>query len=201
MDRVPKAAPQTRVMRYNDGAVFLHWLTAVVVVAQVAVGFAFANMDRGPARASFFTTHKTLGALILVLALIRLAWRLANPPPPYPPELSHWERIAGVWNHRLFYILLVALPLTGLLAVSGGASPQGRTTTPLLGGVPLPLIPGVSDDAGSKAGSAHIVLVFITLALLALHIAAAIKHQAERNRAAGRMPPFRAASERAVPRP
>jgi len=193
--------PQQRPLRYNNGAVLLHWLTALVVVAQVIVGFMFVNMERGPTRSEMFTVHKTLGATILLLALVRLAWRVANPPPPYPPELSRWERVAATWNHRIFYVLLIALPLTGLLAVSGGASTDGRTTTPLLGGIPLPLIPGVSKDAGGQAGSAHVVLVFITLALLILHIAAALKHQVQRNRAAGRMPPFKALGEEAVPAP
>ena len=72
MASVPDAVPQQRLQRYNNGAVLLHWLTALVVVAQVVVGFVFAAMERGPARGELFTVHKTIGATILVLALIRL---------------------------------------------------------------------------------------------------------------------------------
>jgi cytochrome b561 len=199
MASVPEATPQERLLRYNNGAVLLHWLMASIVVGQVIVGFTFAGMERGPVRADLFTIHKTLGATILLLALIRLAWRLAHPPPPFPTDLPRWERIASVWTHRAFYLLLVALPFTGLMAVSGGASVAGRTTTPLLGGVPLPLIPGISEDAGERVGGVHELLVFLTLALLVLHVAAALKHQIQRNRAAGRMPPFRTAGERSCP--
>lgn len=201
MASVPEATPQKRLLRYNDGAVVLHWLTALIVVAQVVVGFTFANMERGPARGDLFTVHKTLGATILVLALVRLGWRLAHPPPPFPLELPKWERIASVWTHRTFYVLLILLPLTGLMAVSGGATVEGKTTTPLLGGIPLPLVPGISDDAGEQIGGVHEILVFVTLAILILHVAAAIKHQLERNRAAGRMPPFKATDENPVPSP
>lgn len=196
---VPEAVPQNRVLRYNNGAVFLHWLTALLVVAQVGGGFLFASMANGPAKGTVFTAHKTLGATILLLGLARLAWRLANPPPPYPLEMPRWERIAGVWNHRAFYFLLVALPLTGLTAISGGASAAGRTTTALLGGMSLPLIPGISKSAGEIADNLHVTLVWTTLALLVLHIGAAVKHQVERNRAAGRMPPFKTPGERALP--
>lgn len=199
MASVPEATPQERLLRYNNGAVLLHWLTALIVVAQVIVGFTFAGMERGPARGDLFTVHKTLGAIILLLALIRLGWRLAHPPPPFPIELARWERIASVWTHRAFYLLLILLPLTGLTAVSGGASAEGKITTPLLGGVPLPLIPGISDDAGERAGGVHELLVFVTLALLVFHVAAALKHQIQRNRAAGRMPPFKAPNEHAAP--
>ena len=65
----------------------------------------------------------------------------------------------------------------------------------------LPLIPGVSDDAGEAIGGIHELLVFVTLALLVLHVAAAFKHQIERQRAAGRMPPFRAPGEDPHPSP
>jgi cytochrome b561 len=201
MATVPEATPQERLLRYNNGAVLLHWLTALIVVAQVIVGFTFAGMERGPARGDLFTVHKTIGATILVLALVRLGWRLVHPPPPFPTELPRWERIASVWTHRAFYVLLIALPLTGLMSVSGGASAEGKTSTTLLGGIPLPLIPGVSDDAGEAIGGIHELLVFVTLALLVLHVAAALKHQIERQRAAGRMPPFRAPGEDPNPSP
>jgi cytochrome b561 len=80
--------------------------------------------------------------------------------------------------------------LTGLIAVSG------RTEgwfTPLIGGLPLPVVPGISEGTGGISGDVHIVLVITTLALLVLHIGAALKHQFfVPNRSAGRMPPFRA---------
>jgi len=195
MVSVPEATPQLQLLRYNNGAVLLHWLMALIVVAQVVVGFTFANMSRGPVRGELFTLHKTLGATILVLALIRLGWRLMHPPPPFPTELARWERLASVWTHRAFYLLLIILPLTGLAAVSGGAAAEGKTSTLLLGGIPLPLIPGISKDAGGQFGDVHVLLVLVTLALLLLHVAAALWHQLQRNRAAGRMPPFTAPDE------
>lgn len=190
MTTVPHATEQRRqLLRYNNVAVAIHWITAALLVTQVYVGFMFADMARGPDRGDWFTWHKTLGAVILLLSLARLGWRLTNPPPPYPVELPRWERLAGVWNHRIFYFLLIALPLTGLATVSAGKS----GTTSLIGGIPLPLIPGIPEGAGEDLGGVHEALVFITLALIVLHIGAALKHQlADRYRMSGRMPPFRA---------
>jgi cytochrome b561 len=198
MASVPEAVPQVPIRRYSNTAVALHWITVALVLTQVVLGFAFAEfMAKGPAKAEVFAWHKTLGALILVLALIRLAYRLANPPPPFPPELPRWRRIAAVWNHRAFYFLLIVLPLTGLLAVSG-MSPNGNTT--LVGGVSIPVIPGISRETGETSGDLHVVLVFTTIALLLLHVGAAISQQFfEHDRTAGRMPPFHApGSEQAV---
>ena len=118
MATVPEATDQrSALLRYNNGAVTLHWLTVVLVLTQLYLGFTFADMARGPARSELFTWHKTVGATILVLSLIRLAWRLMHKPPPFPESLPRWERIAAVWNHRAFYLLLIALPLTGLATI------------------------------------------------------------------------------------
>jgi len=174
-------------VRYKPIVVWIHWITALFVVAQVVIGFTFANMPRGPERMEVFTWHKTIGATILVLALLRLAVRLLNPPPPYPSDFPKWERFFAVWNHRLFYVLLIALPLTGLLAVSGRAEDG---LVPLKFGLALPAVPGVPEENGF--GGVHEVLVFTTLALLVLHIGAALKNQfASSSDVADRMPPFR----------
>ena len=189
MATVPEAVPQEPIRRYINAAVAIHWTTALLVVTQVIVGFTFDNMDRGPERMQLFTWHKTIGATILLLTIARLIVRLKNPPPPFPPELPAWERQAAVWNHRAFYLLLFALPLTGLIAVSG------RTEgwfTPLVGGIPLPVVPGINEGTGDLSGDVHILLVFTTLLLLVLHIGAALKQQFfdRPGRVAGRMPPF-----------
>ena len=178
-----------QAVRYKPIVVWIHWITAALVVAQVVVGFTFAEfMERGPSRTEVFAWHKTIGATILVLALVRLAVRLLNPPPPYPTDFPKWERFLAVWNHRLFYVLLIALPLTGLAAVSGRAEDG---TVPLLFGLALPAIPGIGKENGF--GDVHVVLVFTTLALVVLHVGAALYNQfGSSTNVADRMPPFRA---------
>lgn len=176
-----------RAVRYRSLVVWIHWITALAVVAQVTIGFVFHGMPRGPERMELFTWHKTVGALILILALLRLAVRLMNPPPPYPSDFPKWERFVAVWNHRLFYLLLIALPLTGLAAVSGRAEDG---TVPLQFGLELPAIPGIAEE--NAFGDVHEVLVIVTLALLLLHVSAALYNQfGSRTNVADRMPPFR----------
>jgi len=188
MTSVPEAVPQEALRRYSNVAVAFHWVTVALVLFQLWLGFSFADMTRGPQRDHLFTWHKTVGAIILLVVLARLTYRLMNPPPPYPPELSRWERIAGTWNHRLFYLLLIAIPIGGLLAVSGHT--PGPTIT-LLGGIAIPKVPGISEALGNIAAEVHVAAVWFTIALVVLHAAAALKHQfLDKNRAAGRMPPF-----------
>ncbi len=188
-ESVPDAVPQQRILRYSNTAVAIHWVTVVLVLFQIWLGLSFVDLAQGPGRGQLFTWHKTIGALILLATIGRLTYRLMNPPPPFPTDLPKWERVTAVWNHRLFYILLIGLPIGGLVAVSGKAK---GPTTPLLGGVPLPVIPGVSEEMGEIVGGIHSLLAFVLIALIALHVAAALKHQFfDRAPAAGRMPPFR----------
>jgi cytochrome b561 len=188
MASVPEAVPQEPVRRYSNVAVTFHWVTVALVVTQAILGFWFDNIGPGPTRAELFTWHKTVGPLILLITLARLWYRLRNPPPPFTPELPRWERIAAVWNHRLFYFLLIVMPLLGLTAVS--ARTHGPFTT-LAFGIPFPVIPGVSRDLGETAGDLHADLAFVLVALILVHIAAALKQQFyDHWRLAGRMPPF-----------
>jgi cytochrome b561 len=188
-DRAIEAREQVPLRRYSNVAVTFHWLTAALVLFQIWLGFSFAEMERGPEQADLFTWHRTIGALILLVVLARLTYRLLNPPPPYPPQLPFWERVTGTWNHRLFYLLLIAMPIGGLLAVSGRA--KGPTIT-LLGGIAIPKVPGISEGLGEIAGDVHKLAAWLLVALIVLHVAAALKHQfVDHNRVAGRMPPFK----------
>lgn len=189
-DRAIEAQDQHPLRRYSNVAVTFHWVTVLLVLFQLWLGFSFADMAQGPDRSNLFMWHRTVGAIILLTALARLTYRLMNPPPPYPPQLPRWERVAGTWNHRLFYLLLIALPIGGLLAVSGHT--QGPTIT-LAGGIAIPKVPGISPELGEIAGDIHVAAVWVLIALMVVHVGAALKHQfADHNRAAGRMPPFQA---------
>ncbi len=172
-------------VRYSHGAATFHWLTVILVLAQIYVGFRFGDLPKGPARMEMFTIHKTLGATILIVTLLRLGYRLANPPPPYPAAMPRWDRRLAVWSHRIFYAALIALPLTGLIAVSGRAK---SGLVDLMWGLKIPALP-IGD--GELFGEVHEILVYTTIALLVIHIAAAIYHHLiVRDAASGRMPPL-----------
>ena len=186
-----------RAVRYRKIVMWIHWITAILVVMQVYIGFMFHRvLEEGtPERAFVFGWHKTWGALILILALVRLAVRLMNPPPPYPADEPKWKRFFAVWNHRLFYFLLIALPLTGLAAVSGRA--EGGWVALQLG-LKLPAIPGIPRE--NEFGDVHEILVWTTLALVVLHVAAALYNQfVDRGPVASRMWPFRQTREAGPP--
>jgi cytochrome b561/polyisoprenoid-binding protein YceI len=162
--------------RYSTGAIILHWTIAALMIAQVALGWQMG----GTSAKSFalFQLHKSIGIAILLLTVARIAWRLANRPPPM---LAHgWEAWLARLIHRLFYVLLLGLPLSGWLLVS-----TSKITVPtlLFGIVPWPNIPGLGglDDGVREAlhdagEAAHELMVFIFLIGVLLHVAGALKH-------------------------
>lgn len=179
-----------RAIRYAGIVIAIHWVSASLILAQVYLGFAFGNFPRGSAeRTELFTWHKTVGVVILLLALARLAVRLIDSPPPYPADFPKWERRAAVWSHRLLYFMMIALPLTGLAAVSKRAT-NGMTELAFGTWFPVVPIPAI--------GLPHKWLAYAMIGLLVIHVLAALKNQfLNRGPVADRMPPFRQPARRA----
>ena len=165
--------------RYSTVAIALHWLIAALILANIALGWRM-NRIEGLTKFELFQLHKSIGITVLLLSLIRLGWRLANPPPPLPADLSRFERIGALLSHWSFYVAMIALPLSGWVIVS--ASPYNLPTV-LFKTVPWPHLGFVHDlpmatrkllDA--NVGEFHAYLAWSLLALVALHVAAALKH-------------------------
>lgn len=160
-------APMDR--RYSGVAIAFHWVIAFLVIVNIAVGLLH---DPIPALGAWMPGHKSIGITVLVLTIARLAWRLAHRPPPLPATTKAWERGAAHATHWTLYALLLAMPITGWLMVSGTAK---RRPLDWFGLFDIPYLP-VSKAAGSFGGDAHGLLGWLMLALVALHIAAALRH-------------------------
>ena len=85
----------------NSTAVSLHWILAVLILAQLGVGWLFHEILEGDASELAFEWHKTLGVTILLLSIARLTWRLLHRAPPFPIGMPGWERWAANANHWL----------------------------------------------------------------------------------------------------
>jgi cytochrome b561 len=170
----------------------IHWSIAALLLAQFPVGFYFHSLDHGAAREQWFTWHKTIGLAVLLLTIFQLGWRILWRPPPPPRGVPRWQLRLVATSHVAFYFLLLIIPLSGLLAVSAWFREEG--VTHILGGLTIPVIPGVSRDLGNLGEEQHKFFVGLLLWLIALHVAAAAKHQLfprTRPNLASRMPPFR----------
>ena len=127
--------------RYAVVAILLHWLIAAAIALQIVLS---SRMDGPPTPETFAVTqlHKSIGVTILLASLLRLGWRLLNPPPPLPQTLAPWERRLAHATHIGLYAVMIGMPLTGWIMVS---SSRIVLPTLLYGTIPWPMIPGLPD--------------------------------------------------------
>lgn len=150
----------------------LHWLVAFLLLGQFALGLYLESIPRGvPARGYFVNLHKSTGLLIGLLILVRLGWRLTHTPPPLPVSVPRWQQQAATVSHCLLYVLMLVMPLSGYLASNFSKHGVNFFNS-------IKLAPWGSDDKLIYAifNQTHIVSSWLLLALVLVHVLAALKH-------------------------
>ena len=172
--------------RYDPVAMTLHWLIAIALVAQVALGWLMQEIPKQPPgpRAAYFNLHKSIGLTLGVLIVLRLAWRLTHRPPALPASLPRWRQVAAPMLHRGLYVVMLAMPISGYL----GSVWSGRAIRYF--GLALPGW-GAQDDAlRNLCGQIHEAAAWLLIALFIGHVAAAIGHVATHDGILRRMWPW-----------
>lgn len=167
--------------RYSALSIALHWTIATLILVQLGLGWWMNEglPDHSPAQHKVESIHIEIGLTMLLLVLVRIASRLIVPVPKLPPEFPRWESALARTIHVLFYVLMLVLPLSGWLMLTV------RGAHISFWGLPWPHLPGLQGLSGPahKAFSRSVkhfhvyTQIWILLAMLALHVAGAIKHQ------------------------
>jgi cytochrome b561 len=162
---------------YDSLSLAFHWLTAIVVTIAFILGpGGFGRLMRqgiDPATRSDIVWHETLGITVLVLTVLRLLWVALRPPVPQI-SMAGWMHIIGKLMHGALWALLLALPITALLALGSESHPLT-----LLGGVRIDQMPLIANSAIAKLadwGDVHQFLGDAIMWLAGLHAGAAIYH-------------------------
>ncbi len=161
---IPRGMPFKPLQR------LLHALMAVCILAMLFIGVGMLSTIM-PKYVPLLATHKSLGIIILVLALIRVAVRLRYGTPPLPEDLPEPMRLAAILSQYALYALMIAMPLIGWAMMSAGGYP-----IVLYGNIHLPPILPPSDALHTLLWNAHFYLAFAFFALILLHLGAALFH-------------------------
>lgn len=173
----------------------LHWLVAILILGMIPVGVVMTQ--EGLPRSlqnTLFIFHKNFGVVVLVLMLLRLAWRAVRPAPELPESVAGWQRKAAAYSHAALYFLAIAVPIAGYVRVRAGGFP-----IEWLDAMGVPALVPKSEALATAAKTLHYVGGLALAALVLLHIGAALQHGLiKRDGVFSRMwPPFgRAASTR-----
>jgi cytochrome b561 len=170
-----------QAVRYGKVAMAFHWVIALLVIANIALGLYMGDLPRGdPNKFMIVQLHKSIGLTVLLLSVLRLAWRLMNPAPALPRSMHPAMKLAARATHYLFYALIIFIPLTGWIMVS--ASPLGNGTS-FFGLFVLPNLPFFAGQTREQLHpvhelweSFHVYLAWSAIVLVPIHVAAALFH-------------------------
>ncbi len=159
-------------LRYDRVAAWLHWGIGVLLLAEIAFGLLLDEIaPRGtPARAGVINLHKSVGIVIGVLIVIRIAWRLGHAPPPWPATMSIRRQRAAQFGHLLLYVCMLVAPLAGYLG-----SNFSKHGVRFFGVVLAPWGPDWPAAYSFLVGL-HNASTYLLLALTIGHVAMALKH-------------------------
>jgi cytochrome b561 len=163
---------------YGGVAKWFHWVTVGLMAVALPMGFVIKHVkdsDKMP----FYAVHESAGLTILLVAVARLAWRWTHPPPPLPDHVPAPMRLAAAANHWLLYAAMIAQPVLGFVATNAWGFPL-RGQTAYLGFIHLPKFMEQNVPLAEAVQAAHNALGIAIAVLLAIHIGAAVFHQAIR---------------------
>ncbi len=156
---------------YRAGAKWLHWLIALMVIGMLGIGLYMTGMRISPQKIQLYMTHKSIGLTVLALMLVRVAYRLKNPAPALPVDMPSWQKAASHVSHALLYLLLLAMPISGWLMNGASGFPMKY-----FGLVRVPDFVARNQESLALFKTIHFYIAWTLIALIAVHVLAALKH-------------------------
>lgn len=157
--------------RWGSIAQLLHWIIVALVITQVILAGIADDLPLGMQKLAVLARHKSVGITILALAVVRLAWRWANPSPQLPSTLKPYERVLARVTHAALYVLLIAMPLTGWMMSSARNFPVSWFNL-----VQLPDFVPRSEALYETMHETHEALALVLGLVVLLHVLGALKH-------------------------
>ena len=178
---------------YTKTAKILHWLIAILIFGMFALGWFMADIPKEAPkqmvfdlfdlgifnwpvteeispRSFYFNLHKSFGVTIFALIIIRIFWRLSHTPPALLSSYKALERKLASGAHRLLYVLMIVLPLTGVIMAV-----YSKYGIKWFG---MPFISGLDNNPMRLIfKQAHELIGITLLAIIIIHILGALKHK------------------------
>jgi len=156
--------------RYTSFAKALHWIVAALIIVQYTTAFLLPHIGRKTAPSDIISLHFSMGVLIMLVMIVRLARRLLHPVALEAGDAALWERMLAKATHWLIYLILIVSPILGW------ASASAHSLAVSLFGLPLPALAAPGTAWANQAGDIHSTAMWALVWLIGLHILAALYH-------------------------
>ena len=159
-------------VRYTRIAVWLHGLIGLSVMAQIGLGLWMLEIPKAPPglRAYWFNVHKSIGLSLAFFIVLRIVWRWYHVPPQLPVQIPNWQALASKITHKVLYVCMITMPVTGYLGSSFTQYPIKYF------GWTLPYWGWDAPAYKALCSQIHYVCACTLICLIAVHVLAAIKH-------------------------
>ena len=169
------------LQRYGAIAQLLHWIMAILIIGMVVLGLYMEDLpitDKVPGQFGYtlYQLHKSIGFVVLTLAVLRILWRFVGPTPPVPEGHGALLKLAAHATHWLLYGLIFAMPISGWLYVSADSLSHSMVPTRFFNLFVIPNLLDADDDVRNFFRGMHGLLSNVLIAVVALHVAAALGH-------------------------
>lgn len=156
--------------RHQSSLIWLHWLSALLVAAAVALVLLREGIESRDTRSLLMFWHSQVGAALLTFSALRLILRRRNAAPT---ALDHgWLRYAAQAAHVALYGLLLGLPMLGIAALQA----RGKNVS-VAGLFDLPVLLARDRDLSETLSTIHEYLAWTLVGLVGVHVGAALWHQ------------------------
>ena len=158
--------------RYGTGARIFHWLVVILLVVQIPAGIAMIAPGLAQEKIdALYVVHKGLGAILLLVIVLRILWRITHRAPAMPAHWPPLEKTIAERTHVTIYVVLLVLAVSGYVHVVGGGFPIELLDRL---GIP-PLIPKM-EGVAVIASLVHRYGSFLLIGLVAVHVAEVLRH-------------------------
>ena len=155
---------------YGSLAKLLHWSIVILIIVQYFIAEAADELPDGLEKLQILSRHKSVGMLLLMLAVVRILWKLANKGQPVPVGTGALKKAAAA-GHGLLYLLLLLQPISGWAMSSAANYPVA-----FFGWFQFPALVGANPPLHETLADVHEVLFYVLVAVAVLHILAALYH-------------------------
>ena len=160
---------KNNLTEYGIISKLLHWLSAILLLIQIPLGFYLVDLDFGEERLSIENIHIIIGLTIFYLVIIRLLNKIFNPTPKLDPSIFKGQRFIAKLNHILLYVAILSITISGILKKLF----NGETLVIFFKEITIQ----DNFELADQFYNIHIFSNYTIIALIALHISAVIIHK------------------------
>ena len=160
---------KNNLIEYGIISKLLHWLSAILLLIQIPLGFYLVDLDFGEERLSIENIHIIIGLTIFYLVIIRLLNKIFNPTPKLDPSIFKGQRFIAKLNHILLYVAILSITISGILKKLF----NGETLVIFFKEIEIQ----DNFELADQFYNIHIFSNYAIIALITLHISAVIIHK------------------------